>query len=126
MSGVTITIPGSMLSKYEELETEKQLTIPEGLEDSKHFKKLAKQMGEDNAREFFKKSSKDLKAIIAECEIQSAEAREEVQTNPAFMEAAAIVKDFRSALNDTIKPLVTKRAAASKIMAYRNDLKKGQ
>lgn len=102
----------------------KVLQIPELLANSKEYKKLEKQMGEQNVREFFQKSEADLRSTIAECEVQEKEAKNETEANNNFKQARGIIKDFSGALRDALKPLREKKSAAAAIIAHRNEAKK--
>jgi hypothetical protein len=103
--------------------TNKVMQIPDELADSKEYAKLVKQMGEENAREFFQKSEADLRAVMAECEVQEKEAKNQMAANPDFAEAKGIVKDFQGSLNDALKPLRLKKQAAATVVAYRKSIK---
>lgn len=103
---------------------DKVVQIPEELLNSKEYKKLEKQMGAENCREFFQKSEEDLRATIAECEVQKQEAKNQTQANAEYKKSKGVLKDFTGALRDALKPLNEKQAAAACIVTYRNELKK--
>ena len=104
----------------------KVVQIPDELLDSKEYKKLVKQMGEENCREFFQKSEEDLRALIAECEVQKKEAKNQTKANDSYRQAAGVLKDFNGALRDAMKPLNEKVSAATAIIAVRNEAKKAK
>ena len=97
-------------------------TIPDSLQESKAFKALAKLLGEVEVRDFYRRANEDLEATIVACETQQSQAKAEVDENPAYKKANAVVKDFRKGLAEILKPLKAKQAAAAELLNYRTDL----
>lgn len=100
--------------------TDKQMQIPEELEDSKLFSKLEKEIGVSDTREFFQRSEEELRATIAECEIQANEFKTQRDDNSEFKKAKQIVKDFNKACGDACKLINLKKKIAAHIIGYRN------
>jgi hypothetical protein len=100
--------------------------IPEELADSKIYEKLSKEMGDEGAREFFRRSNNELRGTLAECSIQKAEIAKERDDNPAYKNAKSVVSDFNKASRDSCKLLELKLKAGAMIMAYRNEVKRAK
>ena len=115
-----------MTSENKPVVEQKKETIPEEILDSKLYKSFVKEFTEAEAQAFFKKSEADLRAIIAECGVQSTEARQEVQENEEYKKAKAIIKAFNGGLRDALKPLKMKSSGATTRIAYDNEVKRAK
>lgn len=107
-------------------QNQKVLQIPEQLLNSKEYKKLAKIMGEENCREFFQKSDSELRATMAECQVQVKEEKNEVEANENVVKSKATLKLFGKSLRDALAPLYAKIAAGAATIAVRNEAKKAK
>jgi hypothetical protein len=103
---------------------EKVLQIPEELLNSKEYKALEKQMGDENCRAFFQQSTEHLKERMANNQVEIKEATIEAMDNPEFKRAKQITKDLMGGLRDLCKPLVAQMKAAALIVAHRNEAKR--
>jgi predicted nucleic acid-binding protein len=100
--------------------------IPDELLDSKLYSKLADSIGEEEARSFFRRSEADLRATIAECEVQQTEAVQQRDENEAYIAAKATVDVLNKGLRDACKEIKLKKQIASKIIAYMNEVKRAK
>jgi len=95
----------------------KQLDIE--LLDTKQFKKLKKEIGEQSAKDFFSLESDALRAAITASVMAKEEATAKTKKNNDYLKAQGIKKDFDDALRDTKKPLDAKINAAALILGTR-------
>ena len=100
--------------------------IPDDMADSKVYKAMVREFGEDYTRDFFKKSESDLRSIMAECQVQTTEATQEVEENVEFKRAKSVMNALKGGLRDTVKPLKIKSKAASMIVAYNNEVRRAK
>jgi len=101
----------------------KSITLPIDIEDSKLYKKMISEFGEDETRIFLRKSESDLRAVIAECQVQEAEARQAVEENDAYKNAKSICDIMKKGLREVVKPLKLKSSVATFIVTYSKDAK---
>jgi hypothetical protein len=87
--------------------------------DSKLFKKVAKHMGDNNAKEFIQKTNEELRAAIATDTMAIELARAETEANSDYQKACAIRADFRSALKEATDPHKLKVNLASYVLRLR-------
>lgn len=78
--------------------------------ESKEFKQFKKHAGEDQAREFLRKTNEELKELITVNSIHEREVKHKMLDNKAYIEAKAVKKDFDDAVKDKLAP--TKAASA--------------
>ena len=98
--------------------------IPEELADAKVYTKIANLFGEEEAREFYRRSENELKATLAACATQKAEAIALRDANEAYKKAKAVISDFNKSTKEVVTPLELKTQAAAAILNYRAELKK--
>lgn len=103
--------------------TEVKQQIPPELQDSKAFQKLEKSIGFEPTRDFYQRSNAELKETLSACEVQIVEARQDMEANPEYQKAKAILKDFNSAFKDATKLLHLKIQSGAEILHYRDQLK---
>jgi hypothetical protein len=105
---------------------QKLLQVPDHIADSKVYKKMVKEFGEEETASFFKKSESELRAVMAECQVQMTEAKQQVEENNEWKKAKAILKTFSGGLRDAIKPLKLKANAAAVVVAYNNEVRRAK
>lgn len=83
--------------------------------ETKEFKKLRKFMGDKNAKEFVKKSPKELDEMIASATVDVQKAVDETRSNTELQRAEEKVKLFKSSLRDAVAPKKAVIAMATKL-----------
>lgn len=105
-------------------EDQKVEIIPEELADGKVYTQMSNLFGDEETREFYRRSENELKATLAASAVQKAEAIALRDANEAYQKAKAIISDFNKSTNEVIKPLDLKTKGAAAILNYRSELKK--
>jgi len=74
------------------------------LTETKEYKRALKHMGEENLRDFLKKSEKELGDVIVGNSVHIQEATNKTKTTAAYVSAVETKKLFDKALSDDLKP----------------------
>lgn len=102
----------------------KSIAMPDDIEDSKIYKKMVKAFGDEETKAFFKKSEAELRAIMAECQVQASEAKQAVDDNDAFKNAKSVCDVMKKGLREVVNPLNLKSSVAAFIVTYGNEVKR--
>jgi uncharacterized coiled-coil protein SlyX len=89
------------------------------LTETKKFKKLAKLIGENNAKELIQSNTEELEKRIAKNEVSIAEQRAKVKANSKYKEHKQAMKDFHDGLKDSIAPLKAVNDVAAEVIISR-------
>ena len=103
------------MSELKDMKVELDLDLTE----TKEYKALVTVMGKTEAKEFLKKSDKDLEDMIIANEIHTKEVNNSISSNSEYKKALAIKKDFDDAKRDRLKVTVATTKAAALILYTR-------
>lgn len=95
--------------------TKEQMDINE----SKEFRALVKEIGDQGGKDFMARSNDELKALISSGHLELDEIKAKVEANEAYKEAKEVVKDFQNSKRDKIKPVKLRMGAAAAILRIR-------
>lgn len=97
----------------------KDMELSVDVQDTKEFKRIVKEMGKTEAKQFIKKTDEELEKMILVNQMHMKEIDAAMKANSEYMKASRIKKDFEDAKRDRLKITVATTNMASIILYMR-------